>query len=324
MGLYEREVRFYTDVAPGLHGPVAPCHHAAYDPSTGVFDLLLGDAAPAIVGDEIRGATAEQAMLALTQLGRVHGPLLGDPTLAGAEWLNRESPVNQGLVARAVRRLTSTATATRSRRSTARCASAWSRRSTRTWPRRRRRAVRRVLIHGDYRLDNMLFGEDGADRPLTVVDWQTVTWGPAFTDVAYFLGCALPVAQRRDAVRRAAARLSRRARSRCRRDPRRRARRRATPELLRGAHVDRVADAGRAHRSWRRDVHGDDGTALPSTCSTPTRWPCFRSRRPQNRCSPTPMTRARTRRPTSRCGAKAGTSTSPTRTRTSAAGCGSA
>ena len=48
------------------------------------------------------------------------------------------------------------------------------------------------LVHGDYRLDNMLFGEPGADRPLTVVDWQTVTWGPAMTDVAYFLGCALP------------------------------------------------------------------------------------------------------------------------------------
>ncbi len=54
------------------------------------------------------------------------------------------------------------------------------------------------LIHGDYRLDNMLFGQPGADRPLTVVDWQTVTWGPAFTDVAYFLGCALPVEARRD------------------------------------------------------------------------------------------------------------------------------
>jgi len=44
----------------------------------------------------------------------------------------------------------------------------------------------------------MLFGEQGADRPLTVVDWQTVTWGPAMTDVAYFLGCALPNAQRRE------------------------------------------------------------------------------------------------------------------------------
>ena len=39
-------------------------------------------------------------------------------------------------------------------------------------------------MHGDYRLDNLLFGEAGADRPLTVVDWQTVTWGPAITDVA--------------------------------------------------------------------------------------------------------------------------------------------
>jgi hypothetical protein len=53
------------------------------------------------------------------------------------------------------------------------------------------------LVHGDYRLDNMLFGAAGADRPLTVVDWQTVTWGPAMTDLAYFLGCALPVTDRR-------------------------------------------------------------------------------------------------------------------------------
>ena len=44
----------------------------------------------------------------------------------------------------------------------------------------------------------MLFGEQGADRPLTVVDWQTVAWGPAMTDVAYFLGCALPDEPRRD------------------------------------------------------------------------------------------------------------------------------
>ncbi len=53
------------------------------------------------------------------------------------------------------------------------------------------------LVHGDYRLDNMLFGDEGAERALTVVDWQTVTKGPAFTDVAYFIGCALPVEQRR-------------------------------------------------------------------------------------------------------------------------------
>ena len=61
LGLYEREVRFYTDIAPDLGGPVAPCYHAGFDGGTGAFHLLLGDAAPAVVGDEIRGATIEQA-----------------------------------------------------------------------------------------------------------------------------------------------------------------------------------------------------------------------------------------------------------------------
>ncbi|MBX7433145.1 ecdysteroid 22-kinase family protein [Mycobacterium sp. Y57] len=197
MGLYEGEVNFYTDVAPGLDGPIAPCLHAAYDPATGAFDLLLGDAAPAVVGDEIRGATAEQALLAMTQLGLVHGPLLGNDSLAGAKWLTRESPVNQDLVA-------------------ALYAGFIDRYGDRIDPSHREvcdhfvtvfdaymaaetvSEAPRGLVHGDFRLDNMLFGEPGADRPLTVVDWQTVTWGPAFSDVAYFLGCALPIEQRRE------------------------------------------------------------------------------------------------------------------------------
>ena len=49
------------------------------------------------------------------------------------------------------------------------------------------------LVHGDFRLDNLLFG-DGTCR---VVDWQTVGWGPAMPDVAYFIGGGLSVADRR-------------------------------------------------------------------------------------------------------------------------------
>jgi Phosphotransferase enzyme family len=196
MGLYEREVRFYNDIAPGLNGPVAPCHHSAYDPSTGVFDLLLGDATPATVGDEIRGATAEQAMMALTQLGRVHGPLLGDQALADAEWLNRESPVNQGLISALYAGYLERYQAQVAPEHRAVC-DAMVATFDASMAQEADSERPRGLVHGDYRLDNMLFGEDGADRPLTVVDWQTVTVGPAFTDVAYFLGCALPVAQRR-------------------------------------------------------------------------------------------------------------------------------
>ncbi len=196
LGLYEREVCFYRDIAPRLHGPVAPCYHAAFDAESGIFDVLLGDANPAAVGDEIRGATAAQAHTAVTELARLQGPLLGDTTLADAAWLNRDAPISQALIA-------------------ALFAGFVDRYGDQIPPQHRAVCERLVggfdgyladeaaedrvhgLIHGDYRLDNLLFGADGAERPLTVVDWQTVTWGPAMTDLAYFLGCALPVEDRR-------------------------------------------------------------------------------------------------------------------------------
>ncbi len=160
-----------------------------------MFHLLLGDADPAVVGDEIRGATIEQAMLAMAELGRLHAPLLGQTAMADVEWLNREAPMNQALIAQLY-------------------AGFVDRYADDIAPAHREVCERLVasfdayhvdtsefvhgLVHGDYRLDNMLFGQPGADRPLTVVDWQTVTWGPAMIDVAYFLGCALPDDVRRD------------------------------------------------------------------------------------------------------------------------------
>ncbi|GLE52610.1 ecdysteroid 22-kinase family protein [Mycobacterium montefiorense] len=197
LGLYEREVRFYRDIAPRLGGPIAPCYHAEINTSTGVFDLLLGHAGPATVGDEIAGATIEQATIGVVELGRLHGPLLGDTSLAEAPWLNRDAPLNQSMIGPLY-------------------AGFLDRYGDQIAPAHRMVCERLVgafdaylaaeaerdavqgLVHGDYRLDNLLFGVDGADRALTVVDWQTVSWGPALTDLAYFLGCALPTEDRRE------------------------------------------------------------------------------------------------------------------------------
>ncbi|MDT5136910.1 MAG: hypothetical protein QOD58_1172 [Mycobacterium sp.] len=196
LGLYEREVRFYHDIAPRLGGAIAPCYHAAINISTGVFDLLLGDAGLAVVGDEIAGATSEQAYLGVTELGRLHGPLLDDSALADAPWLNRESPLSQAMV-------------------TPLYAGFVERYGDQIAPAHRTVCERLIrafdgyvaqeaardgvqgLVHGDYRLDNLLFGTSGAGPALTVVDWQTVSRGPALTDLAYFLGCAVPVQDRR-------------------------------------------------------------------------------------------------------------------------------
>lgn len=195
LGLYQREVGFYTDIAPRLAGPVAQCYHAAIDTDTGIFDLVLEDAAPAVPGDDIGGATLDQALLAVSELGRMHSSVPGDPDLCGAAWLSRQAaPINQAVLG-------------------ALYAGFLDRYAARITDEHRTVCDRLVacfddylaaeaqqpqgLVHGDYRLDNMLFGEPGTARALTVVDWQTVTWAPVSADLAYFLGCALPVEVRR-------------------------------------------------------------------------------------------------------------------------------
>ena len=182
----------------GLHGPVAPCYHAAFDAASGIFDVLLGDATPAVVGDEIRGATTAQARLAVTELARLQGPLLGDTTLADAAWLNRDAPINQALItalfAGFVDRYGDQIAP--QHRDGVRAAG----RRLRRLPGRRggRGPASTVWSTATIGWTTCCSVADGAERPLTVVDWQTVTWGPAMTDLAYFLGCALPVADRRE------------------------------------------------------------------------------------------------------------------------------
>jgi aminoglycoside phosphotransferase (APT) family kinase protein len=51
------------------------------------------------------------------------------------------------------------------------------------------------VVHGDYRLDNLLLRADGGVAG--VVDWQTCTVGPALSDVSYFIGAGLTAEDRR-------------------------------------------------------------------------------------------------------------------------------
>lgn len=196
LGLYEREVRFYTEIAPRLDGPLARCHHAAFDPATGVFHLILDDDAHAATGDEIHGATLHQATLAVTELARIQGPLLGDQALADAPWLTGQAPTDSKMLAKLYAGFTERYADTMSDEQRVVCqrlvgefhryiASQHAGRLT-------------GLVHGDFRLDNLLFGVDDSPRPLTVLDWQTVKWGPPLTDLAYFLGGSLPMGKRRE------------------------------------------------------------------------------------------------------------------------------
>ena len=53
------------------------------------------------------------------------------------------------------------------------------------------------VIHGDYRLDNLLFGTAEGGPPVAVVDWQTHLWGDPISDLSYFIGAGLVPDDRR-------------------------------------------------------------------------------------------------------------------------------
>jgi len=191
--LYEREVEFYRRLAPTARVSTAPCYGAALD-NAGGFALLLADCAPATVGDQIAGITAELAHRAMREAARLHAAFWDcgdDPEMA---WFDT-GPVSQPFYAPEMLRG--------------------------QWPGFRQRyadkltpdMVRvcdrfaeryeaygalldrpRCITHNDYRPDNMLFREDGQ---VIVVDWQTAALGQNAGDVSYLIGGAFSPAERR-------------------------------------------------------------------------------------------------------------------------------
>ena len=189
---YRSEVEFYRDVADTLRLPVPRCFHCDISADGADFVLLLGDMAPAVQGDQIAGCTTDEADLAVTALAGLHGPRWCDPA-----WLDfsatampkpGDQPAAQGLgeVTRIATDMTLEklgAQLTDADRSTMREAASL------ITPWLLAEPQRFSLLHGDYRLDNLLF--DPARTRVTVVDWQTLAVGLPARDLAYFVATSL-------------------------------------------------------------------------------------------------------------------------------------
>jgi hypothetical protein len=193
LGIYAREIRFYRELAPRIGGPLAACYVAGHDEAEGWFTLLLEDVAPASAGDQIAGCSVEQARLAMRGLARLHAPVLEDEELAASEWLNRPSPVSHALLSQLLPAFFDRYGERIAPEHRALCERFLP--SVEPWLGARRPPL--GLVHGDFRLDNLLFGRPDSPRALTVVDWQTVGWGGAMADAAYFLGGGLDAELRR-------------------------------------------------------------------------------------------------------------------------------
>lgn len=191
---YEKEVRFYQELAGRLAVRTPRVLHADIDVPTASFVLLLEDLAPAQPGDQLLGCDAEVAAAAVRELVELHAPLWGDASLLQLDWLHGD-PDSRGSLLKDVLPML------------------WSgfqeRYAALLLPHVKqagdvyfgrldaRAAADRpfTVTHTDYRLDNLLIGPDGV---VTVVDWQTCGTGVGPSDVAYFLGAGLLPEVRRE------------------------------------------------------------------------------------------------------------------------------
>ena len=186
---YRSECAFYSSVADRVTIPIPECFGCEITDEGASYALLLADQAPAVQGDQIAGCGVDEARLAVRALAGLHGPTWCDPHWQTFEGLamsvtGEDAIRGMGEVAKMAADITVEKLKGKLNDADAETLVASMALVT---PWLLQAPDRFALLHGDYRLDNLLF--DG-DR-VAVVDWQTLGVGLAGRDLAYFTGTSL-------------------------------------------------------------------------------------------------------------------------------------
>ncbi len=183
-GGYLTEVRFYQELASTLTVSVPRCFHGDVSEDSSTFTLVLEDLAPAMQGDQIAGATDEQVITAATNLAGLHGPRWNDPELTQIGWLASSGEQAVAYIEVVMPIFLERYSDRMSKRAQmvlgefgAKCGN---------WIARQPTDI--TLVHGDYRLDNLMFAPSCGAAAVTAVDWQTLGLGSGGRDLAYLLG----------------------------------------------------------------------------------------------------------------------------------------
>ncbi|MEM9036122.1 MAG: phosphotransferase [Actinomycetota bacterium] len=193
LGLYQREIAMFEHIVDDAPFRSPTCHLALQDPE-GPFALVMEDMSVDYeVGDQVVGATLEQAETIVDAVAGLHAQWWERPELEGfdwlpvpnaptylaavpgiyragvpvfvAEWADRVPAAATDLVLQVEPRFEEILDATA--------------------------GGPRTLIHGDTRLDNFFFPKDGSNE-VAFIDFQLALQGRGASDIAYLLMNSVP------------------------------------------------------------------------------------------------------------------------------------
>lgn len=189
LGLYAKEVRFYCEIAPHLDVRVPATYAAEVSDDGSTFVLLFEDLAPERGGNQLAGCSIADARHAIIQAAGIHAPSWKNAAILGLDWLQPDANANaqvRALYPQAQALFAERYAGTLEPQFMELCEQLA---ANEAWLSRDHSQI--GLVHGDFRLDNMLFGIGGGAEPIAVLDWQTLTIGNPLTDIGYFLGCGI-------------------------------------------------------------------------------------------------------------------------------------
>ena len=179
---YERELRFYDEIAAEVELRTPTPYFTRFDPETGGFVLLMEDLSG--VGNQVAGCPPDRALDTVERIARFHATWWDSPRLAALDWIPYpNAPVHhasQKQYQLAWPRLLDTFGARMPRQAVA----AGERLQTKLLALQDAFAKPPLTIcHGDLRYDNLFFGRG---EPV-FADWHIVLRCRGARDVGYFL-----------------------------------------------------------------------------------------------------------------------------------------
>jgi hypothetical protein len=195
------EAGFYRELASRVQVPIPKAYHCDSANDGHDFVLVMQDLTPAVQGDEVAGCSVHAATLAAKAIAGLHAPFWCDEKIADFPHvvIPKTTPELADGVGIAVRMAADVTLRDfgshlsdedcRTIDEAANMTPAW---LTST-------PERFSILHGDYRLNNVLFAPD--ESWISVVDWQSTMIGLPTRDLAYFVVSGLQPERRCESER---------------------------------------------------------------------------------------------------------------------------
>lgn len=197
--MYQREIDFFREIAPRIDMPVTKCYHASIIPETGENAVVLEDLKHYRAGDQVAGIDADEAKMIIDAFaplnaafwGKTDQPLLTDCMRIDSTYMESLLPGVYG-------------TWERCREVFPHCMTPEVLEALPHYIDSMRDLHRmmgertQTVIHGDVRLDNVMFGQGADQHPIVLIDWQAYMISNPMQDVALMLSGSMETSIRRE------------------------------------------------------------------------------------------------------------------------------